>query len=120
MAKRTIILMEDDDALRELYSLWLENAGNHVIAQANSLGMEELIKQHSPALLISDIVMPESDGFEGIFKALALGGMPIIAISAHETYLDIAEHVVSSCLLKPFSGEYLVDEVNRALEAACY
>lgn len=115
MNKNTIILMEDDDELRDLYRLHLEAADFNVIAQSNSKGVLQLIEKHYPALVITDMVMPEFEGLEGIFKIIDKHSTPIIAISVHNEYLHMAEDLVTSCLLKPFTGNQLVEEVQRIL-----
>jgi len=115
MKTHTIILMEDDEDLRALYRLSLEAAGYHVIDQANSRGINQLIEQHRPALIVTDMVMPDHEGMEGIFKIVEQFEIPIIAISGHADYLDVIEPVVAACLTKPLSGSRLVSEVERIL-----
>lgn len=117
MKTRTIILMEDDTELRELYRLSLEAAGYDVIAQDNSKGIAQLIENHRPALVVTDIVMPDSDGIEGILKIIDKSSVPIIAVSSYAKYLKIVEHLATACLTKPLSGQRLVEEVNNILDA---
>jgi len=115
MKDSTIILMEDDDELRALYRLSLEAAGYRVVDQANSRGIDQLIEKHKPALVVTDMVMPNYEGMEGIFKIIDRFNIPIIAISGHSDYLEVAESLVTLCLHKPVTGPRLVAEVERIL-----
>jgi DNA-binding NtrC family response regulator len=118
MKNTTIILMEDDEDLRKLFSLSLEASGYTVIEQSNSRGISQLIEKHHPALIITDMVMPDYEGMEGIFKIVDQFEIPIIAISGHAAYLEVAEPIVTSCLSKPITPALLVQEVNRILGPA--
>lgn len=111
----TIILLEDDHYLSEVYRITLENRGYQVIHQDNSEGIVELIRHHFPALVITDLVMPEHDGMEGIFAILENCNIPVIAISAYEHYLEIARPVVSQIVQKPITADELVLVVERVL-----
>jgi len=116
MTKSTIILMEDDEDLRELYRILLEAADYSVILKNDSSNIVKFIDTHRPALVITDMVMPDSEGMEGIFQILQdKKNTPVIAISGYPDYLRLAEPFVSACLLKPLIGSTLVDTVNRVL-----
>lgn len=118
MSTNTIVVLEDDDVLRELIHLSLQAAGHRVISQADSHDIETLIENYHPDLIITDLVMPDHDGMEGIFKVIRHFNIPIIAMSAHEPYLHIAEGVVNSCIRKPLDISKLLEDVERIL-AAC-
>jgi two-component system, OmpR family, response regulator VanR len=115
MTNKTIIFLEDDEFLRELYSLHLLQQGYEVIQAGNSNDIVKLIEQHKPALLITDLVMPEYEGTEAIFLVIEKFNIPIIAISSYAVFLPMVESVVTTTLLKPFSGDYLVQQVERIL-----
>ncbi len=112
MAANTIILLEDDKPLRELYALALAEAGYDVIEDQNSKEILSLIVAHAPALIITDLVMPDHEGVEAIFGPLKQCDVPIIAISAFDQYLDIVKPFVNKVLLKPIQLDVLVAEVN--------
>ncbi len=115
MNAKTILLLEDDDDLRMLYQLWLEQAGYHVQSQSSCKSIEQSIELHRPALLITDLLMPQFNGIDGIFKILGRYDMPIIVISGDESHLNVFKRVVTACILKPFSNEQLLGAVKRAL-----
>ncbi|MES2126892.1 MAG: response regulator [Pseudomonadota bacterium] len=114
----TIILLEDDEFLSELYNVHLHEAGYTVVTASNSRGVVELVARHAPVLLITDLVMPDHEGLEGIFKLRRVGQLPILAISANPAFLTMAESLVEATLLKPFSGETLVAIVAGVLRTA--
>ena len=117
MTDQTILLLEDVDNLRLLYQLWLEQAGYHVVTRPSSKSIEQLIEHFQPALLITDLIMPQNDGMEGVFKILGRYQIPIIAISGDETHLNVVKRVVAATLVKPFTNEQLLEAVKQALGA---
>lgn len=111
----TIILLEDDSFLCELYCLHLSQYGHHVVAAANSATIAAMLEEHRPELIITDLIMPDHEGMEAIFHIRKLYPAPIIAISSNPVFLRMAEPVVNATLLKPFSGDELTLQVARVL-----
>lgn len=112
-----IILLDDDIQLRGLFALVLEEAGHTVITASNSKDIIDLVTENKADLIITDLVMPEHEGIEGIF-AVQRGiptPIPIIAMSAYREYLRIVESVVAAVLLKPLQAESLVETVDEVL-----
>lgn len=62
----TILLSEDDDSLRRLVQITLEELGYHVLAAADGFEALEIEEEHDGpiALLLSDVVMPNLGGIE--------------------------------------------------------
>lgn len=115
MSGKTIVLLEDDNNLRALYQFWLEQAGYRVVARANSEAIEQVVQEHQPSLLITDMLMPQFGGGDGVFKLLGRYRIPVIAISGDMSHLNVIRRVVASCIVKPFSSEQLHAEVTRVL-----
>jgi len=94
-----ILIIDDDEIIRELFRMWLERAGYEVYDAADGReGME--IQEKTPVdMLICDLIMPVQEGIETI--TLFRDKFPeisIIAISgggkiAPGSYLTIAEHL---------------------------
>ena len=116
MKGQTIILLDDDAELRNYLAAVLEGDGYQVVCAANSQDLTKLVLQHQAALLITDLVMPEHEGMEGIFQVLQQHRIPIIAMSSYAQYLEVVESVVSRTLLKPLQAEQLLQEVYDVLE----
>lgn len=116
MTRKTIILMEDDQHLREFCSLILEQEGFQVVQAENSRHIMELIAEHRPALIITDLIMPDYEGIEAIFKILGSYQLPIIAMSVNELYLSMVKSEVDATLSKPIDAQTLVATVLEILK----
>ncbi|AKH21168.1 response regulator [Sedimenticola thiotaurini] len=115
MAEQTLLLLEDDVPLREYYSLSLEARGYAVIQAEDSRDILNLVTQHQPALIITDLVMPDHDGLEGIFKLIDQCKIPVIVISAYPEFIQFAKPVVVATFIKPLSADVLIEAVNNIL-----
>ena len=59
---KTILLVDDDPQVREVFGLVLRRNGYYVIEAHSGVSGIEMARQHSPDLILSDILMPEGDG----------------------------------------------------------
>jgi DNA-binding response OmpR family regulator len=117
-----ILIIEDDNSVRDILRQALSRAGHSVIEARN--GKEGLKLYHTIGadLLITDMIMPETEGCE-VLMALHCKNPPlkIIAISGgHRQNSGDLLHVAkmlgaSKVLAKPFSCEVLVATVNGLL-----
>jgi CheY-like chemotaxis protein len=114
-----ILVIDDDPQMRRLLTRILKGAGHSVREAKNGREGIAVFQQLRPALVISDIVMPDMEGIETI---LALRGkepdMPIIAISggSDPLYLRAAEKLGATAILaKPFSADALLALVEGML-----
>lgn len=122
-----ILLIDDDDLLRDTLQQMLELDGHRVtLACDGNEGMAQYGKAGaSPGfdLVITDILMPGQDGTELIVKLRQQGAtLPIIAISGGRRMLsprfslETAQLVgATSHLAKPFSRAVLQSEITKAL-----
>jgi two-component system, NtrC family, response regulator GlrR len=115
-----LILTVDDDAdILKLLGMRLKAAGYRVVAASNG---EEALTQIAiarPALVISDLRMPEMDGlvlFDVIHRSDA--SLPVILLTAHGSIPDAVEATqrgVFGFLTKPFDSKALLQQVEAAL-----
>ena len=117
-----ILVIDDDPALRTTIKRILTNAGHSVLeAEDGAAGLEQL-KERGPALVVTDIYMPNMEGIEMIreirrlnpeIKIAAMsGGSP----SGNEPILLWAQRTGADAILpKPFRSAELVETVNRLL-----
>jgi two-component system chemotaxis response regulator CheY len=86
MAAR-ILVVDDDDSIRELLRLHLSSAGYEVDVAADAIAAGYLVLKSPPDLIITDVNMPHMNGFEFVaaLKAdPALPKMPIIFLTSVE------------------------------------
>ncbi len=100
-----VLLIEDDDDLRDTLKSALEETGYGVVDVAEGGAALRALEAEKPDLIVSDIVM---DGMEGIAAIIEirkqLGNIPIMTISGNELYLQSSEKLgASATLLKPFA-----------------
>ena len=120
----TILLVEDDDAVRDVLRKTLEAAGHEVEGAANGdLGLAAYRRQ-ARDLVITDLVMPEKNGLETIMELRRLNpAVKIIAISGGgrtlglgQLYLESAQALgAGQILAKPFSAAALLSAVTEVL-----
>lgn len=63
-----VMVIDDDTALRRLIVRALGNDGHEVIEAENGADALALLERHQPALIITDILMPKTEGIETINK----------------------------------------------------
>jgi len=64
MKKNTILLVEDDEFLAELYATKLTLEGYRVILATDGMKGLKLAKEKSPSLILLDILLPKLDGYQ--------------------------------------------------------
>lgn len=117
MVKQTVLVIEDDDGIRELVRSTLPSAEYNVICAAD--GMEGLAcaRQFAPALIILDMHMPVLDGwgFLRAYERLPGSTAPVIAMSADVKDPRTVRHV-AGFVVKPFNIDYLLALVRGVLK----
>lgn len=115
----TILCIEDEPALLEDLAEALTDAGYHVLQARNGEEGLEMIKDHRPDLVISDISMPRMDGY-GLLKEVRqnnrqLAQMPFIflsALSARDERIKGLDCGADEYLTKPVDFDVLVSKVH--------
>jgi len=102
-----ILLVEDDEDVREMLKLTLEMSGYAVDVANNGVAALEAVDRHRPCLMILDLVMPVMNGWEVLeqMKARRLTDIPVCVISALSGPAP-SEAVAS--LRKPFDASELL------------
>ena len=117
----TILLIEDDDAIRRLLSHTLRKYGYTVLEASGAREALPLGEHYDRPidLLITDVIMPEMSGPEIAAKIVAARpGLPVLFISGHTGGALANRGVLSpdaNLLLKPFSPRVLVATVQKLL-----
>jgi CheY-like chemotaxis protein len=118
----TILIVEDDPGVRRVLLHTLEYAGHTVRAVISGRDALRAVKDAEPDLVVTDIVMPDSDGLE-IIRVLKSDhpGVRIIAISGggmihRTTYLELAHLLGADLTLhKPVLPSDLIFAVSELL-----
>jgi two-component system response regulator (stage 0 sporulation protein F) len=95
----TILLVEDDDLVRDMLAQVLQRASHKIITATNGEEAAELLKTADPDIMITDIIMPKKSGITLISEVKNKHpDMEIIAISGGGRldptgYLDLSESI---------------------------
>ncbi len=118
---KTILIVEDEEAVRELEKFILEQQGYDVMEARD--GLEGLTKAEfrKPDLILLDLMMPDLGG-EQVLTALGadegLRDVPVIAVSADAsrgTKVDMYRRGVAAYITKPFDSDALLGSVEQAI-----
>jgi CheY-like chemotaxis protein len=115
--RERILLVDDDESIRQVVSIFLNDEGYEVAAAGDGQAALELLENFHPDLILLDLRMPVMDGWEFTRSYRALPGphAPIIAfvaaLSAHALQAQIGAAVL---LEKPFDLDDLITALNQA------
>lgn len=76
----TILVVDDDEGLRELLRLHLSSAGYEVLLAEDAIAAGYLVLRQPPDLIISDVHMPHMDGFEFVAALKSDKTLPYIPV----------------------------------------
>jgi DNA-binding response OmpR family regulator len=114
-----ILIIDDDEQIRELLIDVLEAAGHTVRPAGDGRGGLALFRRQPAELVITDIVMPGMEGIETIRELRCdAPGLPILAISGRDDplYLRAADELGATATLeKPFTPVAFLAVVERLL-----
>lgn len=119
---RRILIIDDEDDIREVASLSLEaTAGWQVITASSGARGIELAKQHQPDAILMDVMMPDVDGpttFRQMQQTPEILHIPVLLLTAKVQGVDkrrFADLGVAAVLFKPFDPLTLAEQITRAL-----
>ena len=117
--RQRILVVDDDDGVRDVIRSMLESAGYGVLQAQNGREAMKLLRTQATDLILTDLVMPEQEGIETI-KALRqeYPGVKVIAMSGAfgGDYLRIASYLgAHATLAKPIQMEALLNLVREVM-----
>jgi DNA-binding response OmpR family regulator len=121
---KKILLIEDNQEVRENTSEILELAGYTVVTAPNGKVGVELAQKEKPDLIICDIMMPELDGYGVLHilnKKTETAGIPFIFLTAKTEKTDIRKGMnlgADDYLTKPFDDTDLLNAIEARLRKA--
>lgn len=126
-ATKKVLIVEDDQFLANAYRVKLTKQGFNIQLAGNGVEALEILKSFKPDVIITDLVMPEMDGF-GLLQSVKTipntKAIPVVVSSSLGQKEDLeriwnlgaADYLVKSDL----SLNDLIDKINKISEGANY
>jgi FixJ family two-component response regulator len=119
---RTVVVIEDDDSMREAIARLLDAAGFRCAAYASAEAYLAVSPGEGTACVVSDLKLPAMSGLDLLAAMRARGGRaPLILITAHDAPGlgdEAGRRGAAAYLAKPFAGTALLDAIRAAIEPA--
>jgi CheY-like chemotaxis protein len=118
--RRTVLVIDDEESVREVLSRFLTRAGYEVrVAADGQQALQMVHSQSPPDLIVLDLMMPVMSGFE-VLSALRVNPewttIPVVVLTATMGYS--AEHLQADALLqKPFDSITVQAAIKAAIAA---
>ncbi len=118
---RSVLLVEDDPALRKLVNGYMKVLGYSVVEVGDGKKAMGSLKEQKFDLVVLDLMLPESSGYDVLefMRAQGLGTIPVLMMSARSLPEDRAhaeELGATMYLIKPFSRGDFTKAVKSVME----
>lgn len=113
-----VLVVEDEEDVRQLVRVLLERAGHAVREAANGRQALSQVREHPPSLVVLDVMMPELDGWQTLERLRDLTDAPVLVLSARTAELDKVRGLRSGAddyVTKPFGRQELLARVEALL-----
>ncbi len=117
-----VLFIDDDAMVRQTFTDGLRAAGFTVVSAINGMEGLQKISKAKPDIVVTDIIMPDTDGLNTIREIRKkYQSLPIIAVSGggrthNMEFLGMAKQIgADAALAKPFRISALVEEIHRLL-----
>jgi len=113
-----ILVIDDDNALREMVGIVLENAGYQSVFCADGAQAVSIFDQEKPDLVLLDVMLPGEDGVSVCKKIRVESGAPIIMLTARGETEDVVQGLEAGAddyIVKPFQPNELIARVKARL-----
>jgi DNA-binding response OmpR family regulator len=113
-----ILIVDDEPLYIRLLKVNLESEGYEIVAAKNGEEGLELFTQHTPDLVIMDVMMPKMDGITACIRIRQFSNVPIILLTALGEEHDRVNGLnigADDYVVKPFSATELVARVRAVL-----
>ncbi|MGZ3538956.1 MAG: response regulator, partial [Thermodesulfobacteriota bacterium] len=117
MGKERILVVDDEETVREMVSKIINLIGHEVVTTGNGREALEILRSQPFSIMITDVKMPEMDGFE-LMKVVRdqFPGTPIICMTAHGasyTYTDVVGVGATEYITKPITIDEMMAKLKR-------
>jgi two-component system response regulator RegX3 len=121
MAKRKILVVEDESSISEPLTRALEREGFDVAVADTAAGALEAFRSERPDLVLLDVMLPDGDGRDVLRELRQLSRVPVVMLTARGEEMDRVlglELGADDYVTKPFSGAELVARIRAVLRRA--
>ncbi|TAN60049.1 response regulator [bacterium] len=119
--KKMILIVDDCDTTRKLLSYIIKERGYKTVDASNGIDALEKLAINQVDLVITDLNMPQMDGYElsrSLRQNVSYREIPIIMVSTESGETDMKKGLeagVTRYLVKPVSPQKLLYEIEKAL-----
>lgn len=120
MSNKTVLIVDDDDDLREIFEMVVSQAGYRSLCAGSGNEGLRIFKENQVDLVVSDVKMPDGDGkflLQSIKKLNA--DQPVIMMTGYSgsVLADLEESGAEMVLRKPFPMDELLSVIKKNLES---
>ena len=116
---KKILIIEDDKTIREELSILLSNNNYNVNTTIDFLNIEKVVKEVNPDLVLMDINLPNTSGYEIIKIVKKVTNKPVIFVTSRNTLEDEIKSLNSGgydFITKPYNKELLLLKIRKCLD----
>jgi CheY-like chemotaxis protein len=114
-----VLVVDDEPLVRQVVTILLQDYGAVVTSVGSAADALRVLPVERPDVLLTDLTMPEADGFSLIRRVRALptadgGGTPAVLVTGQASVLDSTEVLRAGfqlCLAKPVNAREVVESV---------
>lgn len=115
---KKLLVVDDNDDLREMMKLYLASEGFTVVVARDGNEGIDIATKENPELIVTDAKMPVLDGVEMTKRLRAQSSIPIIIVTGTDSRSQREAQMAGAdkVLVKPVSPSFLVTEINKLLK----
>ena len=121
MGRRTILIVEDDEAIAHSLEARLRSEGFDVVIAADGPSGVDARERHAPDLVVLDLMLPGFDGIEVCRRIRAGSHVPVLMLTARDSETDMLVGLgvgADDYVTKPFSVREVVARIHAILRRA--